>query len=181
VRFEVRLNDSIDDLVIGGFDVALRIGELPDSSLVARRLGRIPVTLVASPALMQKRRPRTLADIEGWPVIAFRPPGSRQRRGWAVPGADGSVALLDVSGSPIEVDSVEAVVDLARAGAGMALVPRYLVEAALAEKSLVEVLPRTEFRGPTVHLCYAHRELVPPRVRQFIEALVGAVRPRLAS
>lgn len=181
VSVEVRLADVYDDLVTRGLDVAVRLGPLPDSSLVARTLGRIAVLPVAAPSLLRgaRRPPRTLADLEATlPVVAFQAPGSGLRRHWRVKG-DGRVEHPFASPALV-VDSIEGVADLARAGAGAGLAPRYLVEEDLRARRLVALLPELSFEGPELHLCHAHRTLVPPRVRAFMDQLAQALQPALA-
>lgn len=182
VRFELRLADAIDDLVSRSLDVAMRLGTLPDSRLVARTLGRIHVCAVASPALARtwRRPPRSLDELRDAPVIVFQSPGSGDLRHWRVRGADGQPATHVPAAAALVVDSIEGVVDLARAGAGVATAPHYLVADDLAAGRLVRVLDRLDFIGPELHLCTAHRTLVPPRVRTLVAMLAEAVRPALA-
>jgi len=183
VRFELRLSDAIDDLVARSLDVAVRLGTLPDSSLVARTLGRIAVQAVAAPSLARtwRRAPRSLEDMAGRPVIVFQSPGSGVPRHWQVRSPGSAEPATWAPDTPaLAIDSIEGVVDLARAGAGIASAPRYLVEDDLARGRLVRVLDTLAFVGPELHLCTAHRTLVPPRVRGFVAMLTEAIRPALA-
>lgn len=180
VRFELRLADTNDDLVARSLDLALRVGPLPDSSMVARTLGRLRVVLVASAdaARVWPRLPRALDEASALPSVAFHVPGSGQRRPWTL-GTGREQTLHEPGQAVVQVDSVEGVVDLVRAGVGIGLAPRYLVEADLAAGRLVSLLPQAPFIGPEVHLCYAHRDLVPLRTRAFSSLLVEGLKPAL--
>lgn len=80
----------------------------------------------------------------------------------------------------VESDSVEAVADFARLGAGVALLPRYLVAADLATGRLREIdVKGGRFVGPDVHLCFVSRQLMPQRVRALCDALIKALPAQL--
>ncbi len=181
VRFDLRLGDAIDDMVSRALDVAVRIGPLPDSSLVARRIGRIGVVLAAAPSLIEplRRAPRTIAEVMALPVLAFQAPGSGLRRAWVTEGPAGP-AVHEVPSPCVVLDSIEGLADLVRGGAGVGLVPRYLVADDLRQRRLVPLLKSQAFVGPEVHVCYAHRELMPQRIRALVDMLVAEVGPALA-
>jgi DNA-binding transcriptional LysR family regulator len=181
VQVELRLQDVIDDLVARSLDIAVRLGPLPDSSLVARKAGRVAVVLVAAPALLAgARKPRNLQEAQAWPVVAFQPPSASQPRSWKVQGDDGPV-VHEVREARVQADSIEGVVDLLRAGVGLGLAPRYLVAQDLAAGRLVQLLPRLAFTGPEVHVCSAHRALLPQRVKALIDLLVRELKAGLAA
>ncbi|HJV94632.1 MAG TPA: LysR family transcriptional regulator, partial [Albitalea sp.] len=117
VEVNLTLNDRIEDLVLSALDLALRIGPLAPSSMVARKLGRLPLALVAAPELCDSEHRFTPKALGALPAIGFRVPGSGDRYPWRLRlGAqDVPIAHEKVS---IESDSIEAVADLARLGAG---------------------------------------------------------------
>jgi len=81
--FEVRLRDGFADLVKDGIDLAVRAGELSDSSLVARRIDSQGLVLVASPAYLRAHgTPARLEDLAGHKAVAFRMPTSGRNRPW---------------------------------------------------------------------------------------------------
>ena len=172
VTLEVALDDTLMDLVEQEYDFAIRLGPLPDSRLIARPLAPLPLALVA--AADAPWRPD--GSRAGWvraPRLAFRIPDSEREFGWIDEMRDGAAEPATVT-----CTSIEGVVDLARAGVGTALVPRYLVEEDLARGALVEA-PFAHGAGPVpVHLCRLERERIPARVRALIDHLCDALGPR---
>ena len=178
VRIQLHLRDSIESLVGQAIDLAIRIGELPQSEMIARSLGDIQVALVGAPGLLQGGEPHSLADLPRFPAIAYRPLTLREPRTWhfRVQGQQQVYKLVDYQ---IEVDSLEGAADLARAGIGLAMLPLHLVEGDLASGRLRRVLPGYSCLGPPIHLCYARRDLVPARVRALIDFLLAELGGRL--
>ena len=75
--------ESVDDLVAEGLDFAIRIGEMPDSSIVTRKLAEIEVVLAVPTALLANRRSLSrLDDLDGLPLIGFRVPGTQKLYRW---------------------------------------------------------------------------------------------------
>ncbi len=83
LEFDLRLSDSQIDIIKEGVDIAIRIGELQDSTMVALRFSTQGLRLCASPAHLERHgRPRTLADLASHPAVAFRMPGTGRDRPW---------------------------------------------------------------------------------------------------
>ncbi|HEU4408481.1 MAG TPA: LysR substrate-binding domain-containing protein [Polyangiaceae bacterium] len=190
VRVDVQLNDRVDDLVGEPIDVAVRMGPLPPSSLIARRLARLPAVVVASPALLDAARPRPrrppatspllpLAALAEVPAAAFRIPGTDDIVPWSV-AHGGRLHVVAPSRVVARSDAIEGVADLARLGVGAAFVPRYLVEDDLATGRLVVLADGAPSAGPEVHLCFLHRELQPLRVQTIIAHLSDDLRRALS-
>ncbi len=188
VRVELTLSDHLDDLVARPIDVTVRLGPLPETSLVARFVGTLPLVVVASRRLLGKVTPRSVEELLRLPAVGFRVPATG--RAWPWPFTiDGRQHLVEPTRCALESDSIDAVVALARAGLGVAVVPRHAVESDLGARRLIELLPSAVGAGPAVHVCYGARELMPKRVRALVETLVRALpatcvkgsRPRSAA
>jgi DNA-binding transcriptional LysR family regulator len=172
VHIDFALSDRVDDLIAQPIDVAVRLGPLPESSMIARPVGHLPLVLAAAPSLVAELGlPKRIDDLAHWPAVGFRVPGTAQRYAW--PFLDrGRRRQFEPASSVADSDSIDAVAALVRAGTGIAMVPRHLVEADLRERRLLALLPPGVAPGPAVHVCYAQRELVPRRARALIDWLV---------
>ncbi|WP_257829572.1 LysR family transcriptional regulator [Burkholderia glumae] len=136
VRLDVELSDRRVDLIGEGFDLALRIGALADSTLVARTLGTLRMIACCSPAYRRLHgEPATPADLHGHACLLY---GQELRDGWEFDTADGRRAY-DVQG-PLLANNGDVVRDAAIAGLGIALLPQFIVGPALARSELVAIL-----------------------------------------
>ena len=174
VRVELTLSDRLDDLVARPIDVTVRLGPLPETSLVARRVGSLPLVVAASPRLLGGRAPRTVEELLRLPAVGFRVPSTGQPWPWPF-SIDGRAELVAPSACVLESDSIDAVAAMVRAGVGVAVLPRHVVEGDLRARRLVALLPRKVGAGPAVHVCYGARALMPRRVRALVDALVQAL------
>lgn len=172
---EVRLsvNDRMVDLVDEGFDVAVRIGRLEDSSLVARRLAPARLILVARPdhpALAQARRPE---DLEKHPcVIDTNYPTPRR---WRFRRGD-EFGETRTSGR-LHVNSADGARQAALAGYGVALTPTFVVSDDVAEGRLVRLLPEWEPEHRDVWAVFPQNRFLAGRVRVFVDHLAEAFGP----
>lgn len=166
VTVEVVLLQRVVDLVSEGFDLAVRAGSLPDSTLIARRIGVNRSRLFASPDYLARHgtptTPTALADHE---CILFRSRTGRDQ--WTLTSADGE-RDVDVSGALSGNDFVF-VRDAAIAGAGIGRMPRVSCLHAVREGRLVRVLPEHEAGIYPVHLVYPSARFVSTKVRMFCE------------
>jgi DNA-binding transcriptional LysR family regulator len=173
---QLELDDRITDLVNGGFDAALRVGPLPDSGLIARRLADSPRLLCAAPAYLGREgHPATVADLQRHRFVGYANVPMGQSLRFRAP-ADREAAQLRVL-PRLVVDSGEVMREAAVAGLGLVVLPRFLVVEALARGLLVEVLPDCPLVSDGVHfLCPAGREGA-PAVRALAAALTAALGP----
>lgn len=170
LAIDVRLQDGYTDLVKEGVDVALRVGELKDSTLVSRRFGTQSMVLVASPDyLAQRGTPKRLDQLAGHDALLFRMPSSGKDRPWQFRQRGNPVELHPVS--RVRVNDGEGLVEAARLGLGLAQVPDYFVRDLLATGELVELLPNARPTAMPLSIVYPGARLVPQRVRAFIEAM----------
>lgn len=169
VILEVNLSNRRVDLIAEGFDLAIRIGTLPDSGLVARRLGDYRFVCCASPDFIGRHgalsHPSQLAQARCLLNLNFVP-----RNRWPFIGPDGQELIISVGGG-IEIDLDEAQRMLAIDGAGIAYLPRDLVAADLTDGRLVAMFPDWMMLSMPIHAMQPSRGFVPRRVREFVDAV----------
>ncbi len=181
VRVEVLLADGLDDLIVESLDLTIRMGELPDSSMVAKRLGTLPVVLVASSNLLATLgTPKTPEKLRACPAIGFRIPGSGSLYPWKFETKGERVAVVPERLNTI-CNSMEGVVDLVRQGQGIAAVPRYLVEKDIASGDLKILLERYKLPSIPVHLYFASRAHMARRVRLLADHLSESIKRMMAA
>lgn len=171
VQLEAAYLDRYVDLVAEGFDVAVRVGVLRDSSLIARRLASARMSLVASPAFLAARPPIEQLDaLRELPCLVYT---ADRDMTWTLEceGEQRSVALR----GPMVANSGRALVDAAASGLGVAFVPDFHCARRLAAGELVRVLPHWQGELP-IHAIYPSARLVPLKVRAFIDHLAAALR-----
>jgi DNA-binding transcriptional LysR family regulator len=170
------LLDRVVDLIEEGLDVGLRIGQLRDSSLIARRVGSVRRVLVASPGyLAAKGTPRTPADLSRHAIIAFTPlmPGRELRLGPRMRG--GSVAL-----SPrLEINDAGAAIAAAEFGEGITIAVSYQVAQSVRDGRLATVLDRFMPPHMPVHIVHPQGRLVAPKIRAFVDFAAPRLRAAL--
>ena len=172
---ELLLLDRVVDLLEEGLDLAVRIGELPDSTLVAVPLGSTARVVCASPVYLQRHgRPVVPADLAGHRCVRFSglAPGTE----WEF-AAGGRRIGVSVAGT-LATNQIDAALAACTAGLGCGRFLGYQVSQALAEGSLVRLL--TEYEPPPlpIHLLYPHARLLSPRVRSFVDWVVPRLRGR---
>ena len=170
VGLHIELSDRFVDLVAEGFDVAIRIGHLEDSSLIARRLGNVSMVIAGAPILLAEYgTPQTPAELSQIPFVHYAP----ERTSVKITLEKDGIPEPVVTEARISTNSDQMMVSFARAGQGMIVLPRFMVESELAEGVLREVLP--EYRlYPERHLyaVFPHGRHLPLKTRVFIDFLV---------
>lgn len=175
VQVSLHLTDRHVDLLAERFDVALRAGPLPDSSLVAHRVSSGGVSLVASPGYLAARgTPRDPADLEGHDCLVFASAGGQPRRTWTLRhGKD----LREVAVSArLVADDWQVLLQGAVRGLGIARVPDALMRSELRRGDLVSVLDAFSPAETPLNLVHLGGRYVTPQTRAFVDF----VRPRLA-
>ncbi|CAG9273688.1 Transcriptional regulator, LysR family [Paraburkholderia unamae] len=165
------VTDRTVDLVAEGVDCVLRIGDLPDSSLVGRRVGAAVMVMCASPSyLAEYGTPASLSDLAAHKGIHFLSGHDNRPLAWRfLEDGQEQTAACSVS---ISVNESNAYVRCGVAGFGLIQVPGILVERQLAEGALVEVLAPCRPTPWPVSLLYPSRQYVSPRVRLFSQWLI---------
>jgi DNA-binding transcriptional LysR family regulator len=169
VSLYMHLTDEVVDLLSGGYDLAVRIGQPQDSSLIARRVANSRLVLVAAPSYLKKhgtpKRPEDLAQHRCIPLLR---PG-RDTANWHFRTAEGPLTLA--IGGLLGSDSGELMQDWARRGEGIARKSIWDVTDDLIDGKLVTVLDHAIDEPADIHVVYPSRSFVPLRVRRFIAHL----------
>jgi DNA-binding transcriptional LysR family regulator len=172
VRFVLSMTDRLVNLVEEGFDLAIRVGHLRDSSLIARKVGSGRRIVCASPEYLDSAgRPKVPADLAEHNCVTFRShPGTNL---WKFRGSDGTSEVRVTGG--FFADNGEALCAAALAGLGLILVPEWLVGIEIRDGNLREVLPeyRAVPKASPLYAVYPHQRHLPPKVRAFIDFLAA--------
>ncbi|EIK59410.1 LysR family transcriptional regulator [Pseudomonas lactis] len=160
------------DLVDSGFDVAIRLGELESSSLIARPLQAYTLTLCASPAYLARRgAPQTPADLQQHDCLAFAYPANDNWRDtdklWRMTGDEGEVQV-PVSGS-LTINSSQGLRQAAINGMGITMLADALVQPDLDSGKLVALLTTYKLPSRPMHLMYRQDRYRLPKLRAFVD------------
>ncbi|GAA0341849.1 LysR family transcriptional regulator [Bowmanella denitrificans] len=168
LNVELILGSQFEDLRSQGIDVAIRIGQLQDSSLIGRHLGDVPRVIVASPEYLAKRgSPQKPEDLAQHDFIFY----TRAQAAKPLPfGLGKDSRQLTVRGRYI-VNSVTAIRELALAGQGMHLGPLWAFRDAIKQGALLRVLPQYPQASYPLHALYQSRQFVPAKIRLFVQGL----------
>ena len=170
---DMNLDDRQIDLIEEGFDLAIRIGELPDSSLVARRLGPCHHVVCGSPGYFEKLGiPRTPEDLRQHNAITFKYQDSPSE--WHFVRPDGSVVRVPVSGT-IQMNNSLGLREALLRNVGITLTPSFVVGADISAGRLRTVL--TEYRALelSIYAVYPERRHLSPKVRAFVDFLARRI------
>lgn len=177
VDVRLTLSDRFVHLLDDHVDAAVRIGDLPDSALVARHLGEIRRVVCASPDYLAAHgRPGTPEDLASHACIGFE--GLGQGRRWAFLREEGEVVVKPRE--RLRVNTAEAAVDAAVAGLGLTRVLSYQVADAVRAGRLLVVLERFEPKPWAVSLVHAGQNPMPRKLRAFLDFAAPRLAERLA-
>lgn len=166
VRVDLVLDDRVLDLAEGGFDLAIRIGALPDSGLFGQRVGRSRNVLAAHPDYLARAgTPATPEDLAGHAALTYSlsPTGAR----WTLSRGTESETVR-VSG-PLQANSSLALHRALREGLGLARIPLFIAGEDLASGRLVRVLPDWDLPELGIHTLTTARDDLPRKTRAFID------------
>lgn len=171
VQVELSLANRYVDAMEEGADVVFRVGELEDSSRIARRLAPYRLILCAAPAYLSAH-PKIVSpmDLSRHACLGF--PYTELRTHWTFDGPEGRETVPVAN--RLTIDSGEALLVAARAGAGLMLQPAELVEPEIAAGLLVHVLPKYTAPPRPLHLLYAPDRQMTPKLRSFVDFCVAA-------
>jgi DNA-binding transcriptional LysR family regulator len=162
--------DQPVDLIAEGIDCVVRVGELKDSSMIARKLGAIPMVTCASPAYLARYGlPRTLDDLRAHRAVNFFSGRNRRVMDWAFRPAGKVVALRLPSG--MLTDNSEAFLACGLAGMGLLQGLRPALQSFIDSGQLVEILPGIATVPKPVSVMYPNKAHLPDKVRVFVEWL----------
>ena len=170
------MTDRVAHFLEDHVDVALRVGDLPDSGLIATRLGAVRRVTCASPAYLASRAaptvPQELADHD---VISFEDVSSPTTwRYWS----DGNELAVPLK-SRLSLSTIDAAIDAGLAGAGVVRAVSYQVADHVRDGRLRLLLEAYEPSPPPVHLVYDKQNRLPLKLRAFVDFVVPRLRDRL--
>lgn len=178
VDLRLMQTDRPVNLFEDGIDAALRIGHLPDSSLMARRLGALRVITCASPDYLARRgTPETPDGLTGHCCITFGDLMAPDRWRFGTAKDSPSVQVK----TRLAVNTAEAAIDAAETGLGITRVLSYQAAAGLRSGTLVRILRRFEPDPWPVHLLYPNHGIVPQKLRAFLDFAAPRLIERLQS
>nr|MBA3541474.1 LysR family transcriptional regulator [Deltaproteobacteria bacterium] len=171
---EVEASDRMVDLIEENFDLAIRFGPMPESTLIARRLCVIQSVLCASPAyLARKGTPTTIDELEEHDRLLFTP--TPRNQSWTIASGDATYEF----GRPARFASNNygAVRDVAVAGGGISLLSDFMVASDIRSGLLIHLMPEWGGRAADVHAVYPARQNLPPRLGLFLDHLAKSLNP----
>ncbi|WP_377702450.1 LysR family transcriptional regulator [Pseudoduganella sp. UC29_71] len=168
ITLKMTAGDSMIDMVEEGVDVLLRIGELPDSQLVARTLCHTQYVTCASPAFVARHgTPQTPEQLGDFPCLNFLYPKSRQVRAWRFQ-QEGEAFSFTPQGK-VAMDHVEALIAAAQEGAGIVQHMSVSLRAPLRSGALVPLLQDWQAAGPDVSVLYQQKHQRAAKVKAFVD------------
>ena len=177
VDIQLRLGDRNVNLIEEHIDVALRIGRLPDSSLVATQVGSISRVVCASPAYLQRfGTPRTPGELSGHRCITFDSLGAADT--WIFVGRGGEQQPMPVR-SRLTVSTADAAIAAAVVGLGLTRVLSYQVADAVRDGQLVRLLADHEPPAVPASVIYPGQGRLPMKTRAFVDFAARRIRERL--
>jgi DNA-binding transcriptional LysR family regulator len=168
VSVDVALNDRVVDLVEEGFEAAIRIGHLPDSTLIAKPLAPYRLMICASPDYLARRGvPERPEDLSRHECLSFSPAAMTH---WRMAGEEG-MCNIPVSGR-LQVNQGQALRVASLHGLGIVLQPAILLEADVRAGHLVQLLPGYELPSRPMSVVYLPDRYRLPKLRSFVDFLV---------
>jgi DNA-binding transcriptional LysR family regulator len=169
LSLEIISDDRFVDLVEEGFDVAIRITRLEDSTLIARKLDDFQVLICAAPEFLERSGPIAHpTDLSKLPCILDT--NGRSYSNWRFVEPDGSAFTVPVSG-PIEVNSPLAALRATVSGLGVSIIPDFIARPKIATGELVTLFDDFLPRDRGIYAIYPHRRYLPAKVRTLVDFL----------
>jgi DNA-binding transcriptional LysR family regulator len=173
ISVELDASDRVVDLIEEGYDLAVRFGPMPESTLIARRLCTLSQAMVAAPSYLAKRgTPTTIDQLEEHDRLLFQPSA---RTTW--PLVNGEQTFEFGRPARFASNNIAAVRDVALAGGGIALIADFMVACDIQTAKLVRVMPEWTGRETDIHAVYPARQNLPPRLQLFLDHLAKALNP----
>ena len=173
ITVDMNLDDRKVDVIEEGYDISIRISDLPDSSLVAKRLGPCRHTIVAAPSYLERYgTPRTPEDLRDHNIISYR--YQESVLAWHFQTPDNKSIAVNVSGSLMMNNSL-AVRSALLEGAGITRIPTFIVGKDIQEGRLTPLLRDYEVLDVTIFLVYPQRRHLSPKVRAFVDFMAKRI------
>ena len=171
IDLDITLNDRLVDLVEEGYDLAVRISSLPDSSLVSRKLATTEMLVCASPGYLARHgAPRHPKDLAQHRVLAYT--GLSGKDEWKFDGPDGEAVVR--TRPRVYSNNGDTCRAIALSDGGVILQPSFMVFDDLKHGQLVRLFPQYQSRELGIYAVYASRKQLPLKVRCLVDFLVGA-------
>ncbi|HXZ07256.1 MAG TPA: LysR substrate-binding domain-containing protein, partial [Paraburkholderia sp.] len=168
IELMLGFGDRHVDLVHEGVDCALRVGQLEDSTLIARRLGSLATITAASPAYLQRYgEPRSLADLEQHDVVQYLSSSTGRMLGLNFE-QDGEIREMKMNVS-LTVNDADAYVTCGVNGAGIIQAPLFMLASHVEAGELKEILTPWKVRSMPLSAVYPHNRHLAAKVRVFVE------------
>ena len=175
LKVDIEFTDRFVDLIEEGWDLAVRIAALPDSSLIARKLADNDTVVSAAPAYWERRgRPRVPQDLAQHACITYAYHANPAE--WPFADPDGRRIGVRVAG-PLHTNSGDMSLAAARAGLGVVRLPRFICGPDLAAGRLEAVLAEAMPPPPGIFALYPHNRHLSAKVRAFVDFLVARFGP----
>lgn len=177
VRLEIVCSDRLVDLIAEGFDVAVRVGKLADSSLIVRPLAVMRSVLVASPALLDgagREPPSAPEQLPRWPCLAFG--SAAERSSWELSSRTGKTVSVRLEARFV-VNDFDVLTSAAVAGLGLALLPAERCVEHLRQGSLRRLLPEWSAIERPLSAVYPSGSHLTPKLSAFLAHLVESFSP----
>ena len=174
IDIELQLSGLSVDLIGGRVDVAIRLGLLEDTSLVARKLGESQRIVCASPAYLEKHgQPQTPEELKQHQCLRLSTSDSFNQWHFKRQGAR---EVIDI-GHGFVTDNVEALHEYARMGGGIARLSSFMVADDIEAGRLVPLLRHYDIDKQQIHVLYTHRKYLPAKIRVFVDFLLQKFVP----
>jgi DNA-binding transcriptional LysR family regulator len=177
LQMDIRLSDVKIDLIRDNIDLAIRIGQLSDSTLVAKRIDQQELVLCASAAYLESHgTPERIEELARHSAIVFRLPTTGRERPWQLRRQ--GIAIELAPESRVRVNDTEGLLEALKLGFGICQLPDFLVQDELARGELIELLPTCRPEPMPINAIFASGRLMPARVRVAL-TLLESLRQRL--
>ena len=175
MKINLTLHDRQIDLVEEGYDLALRIATLKDSTLIVRKLATCHIVMCASPDYLQKNgRPKTPSDLKNHPCLLYA--YSDSVKNWEVENKDGKKQQIQVKG-PLYANNGSLICDALINGMGIACLPTFIIGDAIRKRTAEIILD--DWRPPPkdISLLYPSNRHLSAKVRTFVDLAIEHFRP----
>ncbi|WGE34643.1 LysR family transcriptional regulator [Actinobacillus genomosp. 1] len=172
IQLNIEFSDRRVDVVAEGYDLVLRIGALEDSSIVAKRIARSELVLLASPEYLAKHgTPENLAQLAEHTCLIYE-----NHQQWQFTDGDQKVKIKP--NAHVISNNGYALLQMTKAGQGIVNLPLFLAKEEISAGKLVEILPQYKQHSIDISILYPHRRYLSPKVKVLIEFLANLMQER---
>lgn len=178
IKVEMMMDDKVVDLISGSFDIAIRIGKLPDSSLIAKRIAPCHSVLCASPDYLKKHgTPSTPLDLAHHNCLSYSyfQAGSE----WRFNGPEGQISVVPKGNYC--VNNSDALFEGLLAGLGVCQMPTFIVASAIEQGNLISLMPEYELPKHAIYAMLPERKHIPAKISIFLAYLKTYIDEKSAS